>query len=220
MSKFLAFAAVAAGLSAAPMMAHAADNGPWVGARIGTLGPGLEVGTDFSPNWSARLIGNGFNLNANRTVDQVRYDGKLKIAAFGAQFDWHPMANGPFFISAGLYSNGNKIDATATPNVTTTIGNLPYTPAQIGKLYAHGKFSGSAPYLGLGGRWPVGALELSVEAGAYFQGKPHVTLTNDGIFATDPTFQAQLEIQRRDLEHDLNDFSTYPVVAVGLGYRF
>ena len=206
-------------LAALPSQALAAD-GPFVDARISTLGAGLDLGTHLSPNWDVRLLVNGFNYNANRTVDDIRYDGKLKMASWGAQFDWHPIAHGPLYLTAGLYSNGNKINAVASPSGTVDIGGVPFTSAEVGNLYAHGKFKSTAPYLGIGGRWGAGPIDFTAEAGAYFQGKANVTLTNDGAFAGNSTFQAQLEIERQNLQHNLNDFSTYPVVALGIGYHF
>ena len=211
--------AVLASAAFAPLAAHAAD-GPFIGARISTLGAGLEVGTHLSSNWDVRLLANGFDYSANRTVDQIRYDGKLKMASWGAQFDWYPIKQGPLYLTAGLYSNGNKINATANPSGTVNIGGVPFTQAEVGNLYAHGKFKSTAPYLGIGGRWGAGPVDISLEAGAYFQGKANVTLTNDGVFAGNSAFQAQLEIERQNLEHNLNDFSTYPVVALGVGYHF
>ena len=206
-------------IAAVPLAAHAAD-GPFVGARISTLGAGFEVGDTLSPYWDVRLLANGFDYSANRTVDDIRYDGKLKMGSFGVQADWHPIAHGPLYLTAGLYANNNKIDANANPSGTVTIGDLPFTSAEIGTLTAHGKFKSTAPYLGVGGRWGAGPIDFTLEAGAYFQGKANVTLTNNGVFASDPTFQAQLDIERQKLEHNLNDFSTYPVVALGIGYHF
>lgn len=211
--------AVLASAAFVPFAAHAAD-GPFVGARISTLGAGLEVGTHLSSNWDVRLLVNGFDYSTNRTVDQIRYNGKLKMASWGGQVDWHPVAHGPLYLTAGLYSNGNKINAQANPSGTVNIGGVPFTSAEVGNLYAHGKFKSVAPYLGIGGRWGVGPVDVTLEAGAYFQGKAHVTLTNDGVFAGNSTFQTQLEIERQNLEHNLNDFSTYPVVALGVGYHF
>ena len=217
MRKILILAAASAAFI--PFVSHAAD-GPFVGARISTLGAGVEVGDTISPYWDVRLLANGFNYDANRTVDAIRYAGKLKMGSFGVQADWHPIAHGPLYLTAGLYANGNKIDANANPTTTTTIGILPFTPAEIGTINGHAKYNSTAPYLGIGGRWGAGPVDFTLEAGAYFQGKATVTLTNNGIFASDPTFQAQLETERQNLQHNLNDFSTFPVVALGVGYRF
>ena len=205
--------------AACPLAAHAAD-GPFIGARISTLGAGVEVGDNLSPYWDVRLLANGFDYSANRTVDDIRYDGKLKMGSFGVQADWHPIANGPLYLTAGLYANNNKINADANPTTTTTIGILPFTPTEIGTLTGRAKYNSTAPYLGIGGRWGAGPVDFTLEAGAYFQGKANVTLTNNGIFASDPTFQAQLAVEQQNLQHNLNDFSTYPVVALGIGYHF
>lgn len=199
--------------------AQAAD-GAFVGARVSTLGLGGEFGVNLNPHWTVRGLINGYNWDYNTTSDNIRYDGKLKLASWGGQIDYHFVADGPLYVTAGLYSNGNKIHATATPTQNTEIGGVYYTPQQIGTLTAHGKFNSTAPYLGLGATWPVGRLAINLEAGAYFQGKANVSLTSDGAYAGNPVYQQSLEQERQDLQKDVNDFKTYPVVALGVRYVF
>ena len=66
----------------------------------------------------------------------------------------------------------------------------------------------------------VGAIDVNLEAGAYFQGKPRVTMTSNGSYASNPAYQQQLEVERQNLQKDLDSFSTYPVVALGVAYHF
>lgn len=188
--------------------------------RISTLGAGLELGYKISKHVSVRGLINAYDYDYHTTSDNIAYRGKLKLGSVGAQVDYRFVEDSPFYLTAGLYANDNKIDATATPTTTTTIGGLPYTPAQIGTLTGNAKFKSSAPYLGLGWRWGVGHVDFNVEAGAYFQGKPTVTLTSNGTLANDPTYQSALNRERQDLQSDLDDLKTYPVVALGVGYKF
>jgi hypothetical protein len=199
--------------------AEAADH-VFAGARVSTLGVGGEFGVDLTSHWTVRALVNGYDWNYNTTSDDIRYDGKLKLASWGGQIDYRFVADGPLYVTAGLYSNDNKIHATARPTSTTDIGGIPFTPEQIGTLTARGKFSDTAPYLGLGARWPIGPMQINLEAGAYFQGKSRVTLTSDGTYADNPTYQDALEQERKDLQGDMDDFKTYPVVALGLRYTF
>jgi hypothetical protein len=80
------------------------------------------------------------------------------------------------------------------------------------------------PYFGIGWGNAVAkgsALSLSVDVGVIFQGAPNVTLTTEG---TDASIQsqvdAQLAIEKAELEQDLDDFKLYPVVNIGATYRF
>ena len=202
-----------------PLVAHA--EGPEVaGVRLSTLGVGAEFGYRLSPNWSIRAIANGYNQNYHTSSDDIDYRGKLKLGSFGVQADYHLSETNPFYLTAGLYANGNKIDATATPTSNTDIGGVPFTPQQIGTLTGRAKYKSTAPYLGLGWRWNTGAVSWNLEAGAYFQGKPNVTLTSNGTYASDPTYQQALEQERQNLKKDLDDLQTWPVVAFGVGYHF
>ncbi len=209
---------MAAGLLAAASSVHAADG--WVDGHISTLGLGGEVGTKFTPHISGRIAANAFNYNYDTTSDGISYTGKLKLGQLGAQVDYRVSERGPFYLTAGLYANSNKVNASATPSGPTQVGLTTYTPAQIGTLNAEGKFKSSAPYLGLGWRWGAGVVDFNLEAGAYFQGKPTVTMTSTGLLASNTAYQADLERERQDLQNTLDDLKTYPVVTFGIGYKF
>ena len=49
------------------------------------------------------------------------------------------------------------------------------------------------------------------------QGEPDVDLESD---YADPTFQANLAQEEASAEDDISDFDVYPVIALGLSYRF
>ena len=211
--------ALAAAVALSPCAVSAAEP-DFVGARVGTLGVGAEFGLKLNDHVTVRAIANGFNYNYHTTTDDIHYDGKLKLGSVGAQVDYRFSANGPFYATAGLYANANKIGAKARPTQDTQVGGVTFTPDQIGTLTSEAKFKGSAPYLGIGARWPIGAMEINLEAGAYFQGKPRVTLTSDGTYANNSTYQDALARERVSLQHDADDLSTYPAVSLGLRYKF
>lgn len=191
------------------------------GARISTLGAGAELGANIDPHWRVRGLVNGWNQDHDNTSDNIRYNGKIKLASAGVQLDYRPMENGSFYVTAGLYSNNNKVHETATPTQNTEIGSVTYTPAEIGTLTANGHFKRSAPYLGLGWDFPTaGPVQVNLEAGAYFQGHAHVSLTSNGTLAGNSAYQDQLEQERQSLQHDLDKGKTWPVVALGVRYQF
>jgi hypothetical protein len=201
-----------------PLSAHAEPE--YVGARASTLGLGLEYVHKVTPHISARAVVNNYNYDDDFESDNIQYNGELELGSFGGQVDFRFTEDSPFFVTAGLYANNNAITATADPAQQTDIGGVPFTPEQIGILTAKADFKDSAPYLGLGWRWAAGHVGFSLEAGAYFQGSPKVSLTSNGTLASDPFYQQALEVERRDLEDELKDFKTYPVVSFGIGYKF
>ena len=206
-------------MALAPAAAHAVE-ADFVGVRAGTLGGGVEFGLKLSPHFTARAIAHGANFGYDDTSDNIRYDGDLKLASYGAQLDYRFSETGPIYVTAGVYKNDNKVVATGRANGTVTVGGVALTEAQVGVLNGRATFDETVPYLGIGARWPVGVVEINLEAGAYFQGRPRVTLTSDSIYANLPEVQTALEAERRDLEDDIKDFKTYPVVELGLRYKF
>jgi hypothetical protein len=214
----LIIAAAAVLAVACPAAAFAQDT--FVGARISTLGAGAELGYDVNDRFTVRALANGLNINHDTESSDIDYSGKLKLSSFGVQGDFRFTPDGPLYVTAGVYANNNKVHATATPSGNTEVGGTTYTPQQIGTLTADGKFGGTAPYLGIGGRWGMGAMEFTAEAGAFFQGKPKVTLTSNGTYSSNPAYQSSLEQERQDLQDDLDDLKTWPVVALGLRYTF
>jgi opacity protein-like surface antigen len=206
-------------VAVAPVSAQAVEP-DFIGVRAGTLGAGAEFGLKLSPHFTVRAIAHGANFGYDDTSDNIRYDGDLKLASYGAQLDYRFSEKGPLYVTAGVYKNDNKVVATGRANGTVTVGGVPLTDAQVGTLNGRATFDDTVPYLGIGARWPIGVVEINLEAGAYFQGRPRVTLTSDSIYASLPEVQTALENERLDLEDDIKDFKTYPVVELGLRYKF
>lgn len=215
------YLAAAAALVIFPLAtaAQAAED-PEIGARASTLGVGVWAGVKVAPHIRLRGIVNGLNVSYDDNVDDVDYKGDLKLGSAGLQADFFPLDEGPLYLTAGLYANGNKIGATATPSSNTNIGGTTYTPSEIGTLDMKAKYKSSAPYLGVGAEWSLYPAVINLEAGAYFQGQPDVTLTSNGTLASNPAYQSSLEQERKNTEDDLKGTGTWPVVSIGVGFRF
>lgn len=191
-----------------------------IGLKAGTLGVGVELTTNVVPALiNVRLQGNGFDYSKTITDTQAVYDAKLKLQSAGLIADWYPLA-GKFRISGGVYYNGNKFAGTATPVAgTITIGNTTYTTAQAGTVSANIDFNKVAPYVGIGWGDPVSSgspLGFSFELGALYQGKPKskVTATGPAVVA------AALAAEQQQLDNALNNFKFYPVISLGINYKF
>ena len=146
--------------------------------------------------------------------------------------DVYPSKSGTFHLTGGLVFNSNEITATGKPSVmgaaqTYTLNGMTFNASDVGSLDGRASFSKTAPYLGLGFGKPSGggAVQFLFDVGVVFQGKPHLSLArNGGIAITNPTLSDQINAainaQRDKTQSDLNKFQYYPVISVGLAYRF
>lgn len=194
-----------------------------VALKGGTLGLGGEVTVGLMPSVNARAGFNTFNYDGSRTENNIKYDYKLKLQSIPVLLDWHPFEASGFRLSSGAVFNSNKINATGTPQGTYTIGGTTYTAAQIATLSGNVSFNNFAPYAGIGWGNVVGedsGLSIAFDLGVMFQGKPNVSLAASGPIATDATFKTNLAREVADLESNINSLKYYPVISLGLAYKF
>lgn len=167
-------------------------------------------------------MGGGLSYSDNRTESGIAYDGTLRLASAGGILDIHPFA-GVFRISAGLFWDGNKFRLTAKPQAgVININGIPFTAAQVGTMTGEVKSRSAAPFLGLG--WGNAVSEgsdwgFNFEVGALYQGTPKVTLTATGA-AGNPALASAVAAEQTQLQDALNNFKWYPVVQLGITYRF
>jgi hypothetical protein len=211
-------AAAAAGAGAA----HA-DRGIAAGASLGTTGGTVEVTAQMTPYVQLRGGFNSFQYSIDDTFDDVAYDGDLDLSTFGAFLDFRPWGNA-FLVSGGAFIGDKTLDMSARPTGNTRIGDVTYTPAQLGQLSLDAEMENVAPFVGLGwdttfqGDSPIG---FKLLVGAMFTGTPSVNLTaSGGTLSNDPAFQAEVAKEERNLQDDVNDFEVYPVAQIGLTFRF
>jgi hypothetical protein len=216
-------AAVGAATLAAAGSALAQD-GRWaIGGNIGTPGLGAELQYKFNDSLVVRGGGDWMNFNYDHTYSGVDYSAKLKAGTGGVFLDWHP-GRGGFFLSGGSYFGERKARLDGTPNGPTQIGDLTFTPAQIGAIRGDIEMSRAQPFVGLG--WDNtfhrnGAWGFRVLGGVSFSDKPKVDLTaSGGTLSNDPIFQAELQREEDNVRDDAKGFKYFPVVQVGLNYRF
>jgi hypothetical protein len=203
-----------------------------LGGKAGSLGLGLELTVGLSPQWNARLGANGFNYtDDHRKVSQIEYDATAKLRTATALLDWHPGGRG-FRLSGGLVYNDTRIDGTSLVPASGIydIGGVPVPAALVGTLSGRIDFDPVVPYLGIGWGNAVGPgrkVGFFLDAGAMFQGKGKVKLTPNippGSPLNNPTARAALGIllqrEENDIENDVADYTVYPVVAIGVTYRF
>ena len=212
------------------------NGGAYAGLHAGTLGTGVNVGFDFSKDFALRGLYNHFNLDFDETEAGNEYDGKLRLRSLGLVLDWHPFW-GAFRVSGGGFLNKNKLSAS-TEGVDLGIGAGKYDA----NLDLRMKFEPLAPYLGIG--WTSGrgrsGLAFAFDVGALFRSSPHVSASGraegcdfsvsesgeaevdcsgvSGVVAGE--LESNLEREHRELRDDLDVLQVYPVLSLGVSYRF
>ena len=223
LKKSLCLAALLGLILTVTQLAHADEPAIAIGPKVSTLGLGADAIAMINTKLNARLSVQTFSYDVSGTESGVDYDADLKLLSGLIAADWFPTKSS-FRISAGAMINGNELEMTGkTTGGTYTIGNTTYTAAEVGTLDGKVEFNTLAPYLGIGGGNPFNNTSnwsFSYDIGVVFQGSPDVSYTVNGTLANNAAFLAELEQERIELEDELDDYQYYPVLSVGVNYRF
>ncbi|MBI5664505.1 MAG: hypothetical protein HZC49_05405 [Nitrospirae bacterium] len=197
-----------------------------LGLKASTLGVGVEAEGNVNDTVGGRI---GFNYltpqNYSGELDDIEYEFDIESKNVLAVLDWHPFS-GSFRLSAGAVFNDTSFDSTAKFSDSAEpvdIGGTEYAPADIGNLKGDIEFNKVSPYIGLGWDTSIGKsnrFAFLSDIGVVFQGSPNIELSADGPISTNATFQKDLAQEEEDYQDDLNKFKYYPVIALGIGYRF
>jgi hypothetical protein len=220
-------AAIAALATARPGAAQLA-----VAAQAGTLGIGGALEWPLAPALAVRAGGSYFHGGSrSERAGGNRYAAHLELGSAAALLDWHPTTGG-FRLSAGLLYDANRLVGDTVPSAagTYTIGNLQLPASLVGTLHGKVDFPSLAPYLGLGwGAAPRAGPGFGafVDLGVAYQGRPRVTLTPEpppGSPLANPAALALLapELAREEakVEQKIDGYRYYPVLSLGISYRF
>jgi len=193
-----------------------------VAAKASTLGGGVELLARVNSNLTLRVGGNAYSHTYTTSQDDIKYDVDLDLSSVSAILDWHPF-NGGFRVSAGILSNDNSIDVDAQSSATYSIGNTTYSGSDVGTLTGSVGFENVAPYVGVGWGNAFGEgkrVGVVFDVGVIFQGTPNVNLTADGTLSDNAAFLEDLALEEEELKDELNEFKYYPVISLGMTYRF
>ena len=224
MKKLLFPLAAAAALTATAGIAHA-DVALY--AKGGTLGLGAGVGFTLTDTLNARVGYNAYTFDKDIDETDVSYDGEIKFKSGELLLDWHPF-NGSFRVTAGAYLNKNEINGSAKPsNGTYEINDVTYNAADVGRLDANIDFKNVSPYIGIG--WgnfldKDGHFTFTTDIGALYQGSPNVharVTCGAGLSSGDcAQLNSDVAAEAKDLEQEIDSYKWWPVLSIGLAYRF
>jgi hypothetical protein len=193
-----------------------------VSGKAGTLGLGGEFTTAIAPDINVRVGLNGLDADFDDVeIEDVDFDMGVDLNSFSALADWY-VFNGSFRLSGGIISMDNKLDLEARPSENIEIGDVYFTPEEVGTLYGSIEGDEVAPYVGIGWGNPLTSSRrwgFTCDFGVAFTNPPDVTLYAVGG-TNPPELQEEIAKQKDDLEDFFDDFKIYPVIAVSLFFRF
>ncbi|UCG34702.1 MAG: hypothetical protein JSW17_04200 [Candidatus Omnitrophota bacterium] len=190
--------------------------------KAGTLGAGVEGIKRINSMFNFRIGANAFQFEYDGTESEIEYDIDIDLLSFSALVDFFPFGRG-FRITAGVMRGENELEFNAKPSATYQIGDTTYTLSEVGSLTGKLDFDGFGPYAGIGWGNPFGEGKrwtLTMDIGVMVQGSPNVDLSADGTLSGAAAFLADLANEENNLQNALEDYEFYPVVMVGLSYRF
>lgn len=232
------------GQSAASNATPAAEDGHvgqvGVGVKFSLLGAGVEAAMRLTERTNLR---GGFNMikySRGFDKDGVSYNGELNFQTFEAHLDYFPWAKS-FHISPGmLVYAADPITATARVpgNQSFSLGGFSYYSDPADPVTGKGKitFYRAAPMITVGwgnlvSRKEGSHFSMPFEIGVAFQGTPKANLALAGsvcaqaefgcrTIASDPTIQANVISEQNKINDSMTLFKAYPIVSVGIGYKF
>lgn len=202
-----------------------------IAGTAGTLGIGAELTIGGTGQLQGRFGIHGYEYSERREASDIEYDGEASLRTATGFLDWHPGGRG-FRLTGGLVYNGTEVTGSSLPPDSGfyDIGGVPVPVALVGTLDAKVEFEPIVPYAGLGwGRAPGSGsgFGVTLDLGVMFQGEGEVSLTPvipTGSPLNDPLARQALQIlldrEEEDLQEDIGDYDMYPVVSLGISYRF
>ena len=204
--------------------ASSADFGIY--GTAGTLSLGGGIATDFNAYVGARLGYTAYTYDIDdREESDLVFNGDADLGGAQALLDWYPMG-GSFRLTVGAVDTLD-VQVNATPvGGTFTFDDVEYRAEDVGDARGRADFGSLAPYVGLGyGRAlsADGHLSFLFDLGIAFPGSPDVTL-DVTCNAPNAMLCAQLATdaaaEQGELQDDADDYKYWPVLAIGVSYKF
>ncbi len=199
-----------------------------IGIDVGTTGIGGTFVKKIKKydKWGIRLGYHKYSKNFTDDVDNVHYDMDLDLEDAQFMLDFHPWCNSFKFTFGTLY-NGTDLDGKITPRAGNyQLNGHQYSATDVGYINTKVDFKNDfAPYIGIG--WdtsfykPKKSWGFTFNIGVAYYGKSKVSYdayVNNPTIAND--LRNDLEVERKNLEDDINDYKYIPYISIGFNYKF
>ena len=211
MKKIKTFAALAA--SAIALFGATGASAQTAYGQIGTTGVTVGYAHHFD-NFNLRGDVNFFSYSHNLNTSGISYDAKLKFSNVGLFADYYPIsAVSQFRLTGGFFLGNDKITAHGEAGPGSDIPSGEWAKGTI-------KAKSLRPYLGIG--WGYGSqakgLSFTADLGASYGKFKTSYQVSPGL--QDYWGDDRVQQERRDLDDKIGDYKWYPVVRVGVAYRF
>ena len=228
--KFIGLSVISALLCSSVVAAE--DVTQSVGLSAGTIGVELEYSRIVQPEYdlAVRVSMGGMSWDGDYDDTDAHYDTNVDLFNIGATLEYHPMSNG-FYLAAGAFYHNNDFSMEATPiggkyEFNGHLYDASSAGSVTGEVYGLNKM---VPYVGIGydtSLFSSGNWFFTFKAGAWYQDSPKVDLMSHGC---DPdelgTFvceelRTDLDQEEQEINNDIESYKWWPVVHVGVSYRF
>ena len=200
-----------------------------VGVTIGLTGTNLEISKPLNNYVSVRgeMNING-KVDRKLTLENNRYDITFNPDIKSLFVDIHPFSSA-FYLTGGLISQNINFELRGNPSISAfNFNGTSYAYANVTKFTGKAGFSNStAPYLGLG--WSnrnnvSSGVAFSFEAGLINVGTGSVDFgveCGSGLSSSQcSALQSDVAAEMSKVNSDLDRKLFYPVVKLGISYRF
>lgn len=205
--------------------------------KADSLGLGGELATPLSRGLNLRLGASLANLGYAFDIDGVNYGIAAHLKSGTATIDWFPRGGG-FHISPGVLYLDSSVGGSAFVPAGRyfSLGDSRFLnsiddPVSGGTSFQYGRKVSPMLLLGFGNLLPRSGRHLSIpfEFGAAYTGQAVIDVklagtacTSQGCFeaATDPQTQKGLQQELTDINEHLKPYPFYPIISLGIGYRF
>lgn len=208
--------------------------------NVGTQGIGMSMGYEFNKYIKMRVRGAYLNASYNKSWGngdgEIEFDGSNA----GILLDYHPFG-GVFHLSAGLNFSKSTLSATASAQHnlegTYDLGGYSFEiVSDEARIKGEYDWNNLQPYIGIG--WSTdgdgdSSLYFTLDIGVNFIGSGKFSINSiDGInnvkgpqgedlgHVTDGIAEQAIREEGKDVFKIADDIMVYPVIQLGMGYRF
>jgi len=192
--------------------------------KLSTLGLAVELIMPLTEEFNLRIGLNAATFDVQGWGEDLGYNLDARWLSTQAVLDWHPLPERGLRVSGGLIVNGNhlEVEAETKSGRSYTLGAHTYTAEQLGYIDGGVDFNAVCPYLGLGWGDGIGSQRrwsFLFEAGIVFQGVPRASLDSTNPENLDD-LAADLAQEEERLEDNLGWLQFFPLISIGVSYRF